>query len=263
MRNAVGTAVVATVVALCLLPGSASAIVAGELDGDAHPNVGFLALEDAFGPFFCSGTLVAPTVVLTAGHCVAGVTDAQVSFDSVAPPPPGEPGSEGHFIPGTPHAHPGFGMRNGHGFNDIGVVVLDAPATSVWPGIQPVPLPVAGSLTAGWADGSLKRATITLVGYGAHENHGTVATFEPVARRRTDVTVASLAPEIIKFHAASRNKRGGGSACFGDSGGPALLGGVVVAVTNGGPPTCNGFNVYQRADTASARGFLDDFVALP
>ena len=262
MRRTV-TAVLATVVALCVLPSSGSAIVAGELDGNAHPNVGILAMEDEFGSFFCSGTLIAPEVVLTAGHCTVGVTDAQASFDSVAPPPPGEPGSEGRFIPGTPYPHPDFGTRNGHGYNDIGVVVLAAPATSVWPGIQPAPLPAADSLTASWADGALQRATITLVGYGAHENHGGVPTFDPIARRRTDVTVASLAPELIKFHAASRNKRGGGSACFGDSGGPALLEGTAIAVTNGGPPTCNGFNVYQRTDTASARGFLDEFVALP
>jgi hypothetical protein len=65
MRRTV-TAVLATVVALCVLPSSGSAIVAGELDGDAHPNVGILAMEDEFGSFFCSGTLIAPEVVLTA-----------------------------------------------------------------------------------------------------------------------------------------------------------------------------------------------------
>src|SRR4051812_10724339 len=122
------TAVLATVVGLCVLPSSGSAIVAGDLDGNAHPNVGFLAMENEFGSFICSGTLIAPEIVLTAGHCAAGVTDAQVSFDSVAPPPPGEPGSEGHFISGTPYPHPDFGMPNGRGYNDIGVVVLDAPA---------------------------------------------------------------------------------------------------------------------------------------
>jgi hypothetical protein len=57
--------------------------------------------------------------------------------------------------------------------------------------------------------------------------------------------------------------RDGGSACFGDSGGPALLRTTVIAVTNGGPPTCNGYNVYQRTDTANARGFLDDFLTVP
>jgi V8-like Glu-specific endopeptidase len=55
----------------------------------------------------CSGTLISPTVFLTAGHCTAflesiGVQDVWVtfdaSFDSAAP-----------LIHGTYHTHPLFG----------------------------------------------------------------------------------------------------------------------------------------------------------
>lgn len=245
---------------MCAFPAGASGIVAGQPDGNAHPNVGVLALD---GELACSGTLVAPRVVLTAGHCVADVTRAQVSFDEISPPAPGEPESEGRYITGTPYAHPAFGSRNGRGTNDRGVVVLDAPASSVWPGIRPAPLPAANALASSWSDGSLKRATITIVGYGVYEIHGKVIVFDPIARRRTEVTVASLAPEIIKFRAQSRDGRAGGSACYGDSGGPAFLGAAVVGLTNGDSSACTGFNNYQRTDTANARGFLGDFMALP
>jgi secreted trypsin-like serine protease len=261
MARKISTAV-PTVAVVCAFPAGASAIVAGEPDGSAHPNVGALAFD---GELACSGTLIAPRVVLTAGHCVAGVTDAQVTFDEIAPPAPGEPGSEGRYISGTPHAHPAFGTRNGGGQNDMGVVVLDDPASSVWPGIRPAPLPPANALAASWSDGSLKRATITLVGYGVYEIHanGKTIVFDPIARRRTDVTVATLAPEVVKFQAQSRDGRGGGSACYGDSGGPAFLGASVIGLTNGGTPTCTGYDEYQRTDTANARAFLGDFVALP
>jgi hypothetical protein len=251
---------VLTVTAMCAFPGGASAIVAGEPDGNAHPNVGVLALD---GELACTGTLIAPRVVLTAGHCVAGVTRAQVSFDEIAPPAPGEPGSEGRYISGAPHAHPAFGTPNGRGYNDMGVVVLDQPASSVWPGIRPAPLPRADALAAAWSEGSLRKATVTIAGYGVYWIRGKRIVFDPIARRRTEVTVASLYPEIVRFHGQSRDGKGGGSPCYGDSGGPAILGGAVIGLTNGGNPACTAHSEYQRTDTANARGFLGGFVALP
>src|SRR4051812_1792578 len=52
--------------ALALLPGSASAVVGGQPDA-SHPYVVMLA----DGVTVCSGTLLSPTVVLTAAHCFA------------------------------------------------------------------------------------------------------------------------------------------------------------------------------------------------
>ena len=58
---------------------------------------------------------------------------------------------------------------------------------------------------------------------------------------------------------------GNGGTCYGDSGGPNFLGttGVVAAITITGDAVCRATNVDYRLDTASARAFLDDYVALP
>ncbi|MGH9893954.1 MAG: hypothetical protein ACREA0_18635 [bacterium] len=60
---------------------------------------------------------------------------------------------------------------------------------------------------------------------------------------------------------------GNAGTCFGDSGGPHLLGGVssnrIVSVTITGDRWCKATDTTYRLDTASARDFLGDFVALP
>ena len=43
-----------------------AAITGGQPDGEGHP---YVALLLAPGETFCSGTLIAPRTILTAGHC--------------------------------------------------------------------------------------------------------------------------------------------------------------------------------------------------
>lgn len=52
-----------------------------------------------------------------------------------------------------------------------------------------------------------------------------------------------------------------GGACFGDSGGPMLVGNVVVGVTSGGDSACAGMADAYRVDTADARAFLAQYVS--
>jgi len=66
----------------------AAAIFGGAADDDGHPNVGALVATFPDGDFpVCSGTLISPTLFLTAGHCIAitqslGATGYAVTFDS-------------------------------------------------------------------------------------------------------------------------------------------------------------------------------------
>jgi hypothetical protein len=63
--------------------------------------------------------------------------------------------------------------------------------------------------------------------------------------------------------------QGNGGTCYGDSGGPNFLGAgteetnVIASITITGDTWCKSTNVTLRLDTASARGFLDDYVTLP
>ena len=75
----------AAMVATTAVP--AIAITGGEPDEGRHPNVGLLVFYsddgDTNARFRCSGTLVAPTVVLTAAHCTQGTEGLTlITFDT-------------------------------------------------------------------------------------------------------------------------------------------------------------------------------------
>ena len=68
------------------------AITFGQPDGNGHPNVGVMIVRLPSGNeyMWCSGSLIAPDVFLTAPHCTVGAAaygadphDVWVSFDPV------------------------------------------------------------------------------------------------------------------------------------------------------------------------------------
>ena len=67
----------AVLVAALTSVSSASAITNGTADGNKHPNVGGLVAPTVYSDgtwIYCSGTLISPTVFLTAAHCADDVT---------------------------------------------------------------------------------------------------------------------------------------------------------------------------------------------
>src|SRR4030066_170312 len=109
-------AVLLTLVLVLVTAVAAYAITNGVPDGDNHPYVGLLVFDVAPGVpgWRCSGALISPTVVLTAGHCTDGAGAARVWFaEDVTYThypfplyPYGGPGSES--VEGTPYTNPDY-----------------------------------------------------------------------------------------------------------------------------------------------------------
>jgi Trypsin len=264
------TTLIALAVALvaAALAGAAPALaITGGGPDRVHTNVGLVRFTTAEGRFRCSGTLISPTVVLTAGHCTEGpATNVYVSFDFELQPDPLQPGISSaeraaraaHYITGTAHPDPGWdGKLSISKQHDQGVVVLDAPATTKWP-ITPAPLPPVGYLDRN--QGQLKNETFTLVGYGVDigDKKAQIVVQE---RRFTTSYLKNVQSEVVVFQINDNDAKAGGGSCFGDSGGAVFLNGYVLGdASYVNSLTCNATGGYQRDDTPYSRAFLNQFL---
>jgi secreted trypsin-like serine protease len=234
----------------------AGAITDGEPDGDGHPMVGAIVAEfDGTKDWFCSGTLIAPKVVLTAAHCTdflasEGLQDVWVTFDPVVT-------SRSKLLHGSYVTHPGYNPMTLE--NDVAVIVLDRTVRKV----TPATLPDEGLLDDMKADGSLAEATITNVGYGCTRSHtGGPPTFTCDGVRRVSTSPVSGLTRSQLILNMNHNATGGGGTCGGDSGGPHFLedSTLLVSVTSWGDVNCISLDQTQRVDIASVLRFLEAYV---
>jgi V8-like Glu-specific endopeptidase len=249
--------------AILMAAGAASAITYGQSDGDKHPYVGALVGADEQGEFvFCSGTLIAPDIFLTAAHCTAAIEQFGFEFRGVTFDSDFDPDTSVVY-PGTPHTHPHFPGPSSDA-KDIAVVVLDEQVS----GIQPALLPSAGLLDQRANDGTLKGQSFTAVGYGATERTHQPGSGAPVygengTRMYSVSTFAALNKASLRL--SQNPSTGDAGTCYGDSGGPNFLGDsqVIASITISGDIPCRATNVTYRLDTPTARAFLGQFVKLP
>ena len=254
MRRTVMTLLllVAALAGALLVGSPASAIINGTFDGNRHPAVGGLVSTTQYSDgtwIYCSGTLISPTVFLTAAHCASDGEQVLVTFD-----PDYEAGDK--LYSGTFHADPLY-PGNQSDSHDIAVVVLDKAVK----GITPALLPEAGSLS------DLSGTQLfTSVGYGAYEVTNEPGGHQYLYDDRRMVATGTLNAINPTWLRISMNaSTGNGGTCYGDSGGPNFLGdtNIIAAITITGDAVCRATNVVYRLDTASARAFLADYVTLP
>jgi hypothetical protein len=247
----------------------AFAITKNYVEDFQHPFVGLVTFYDENGEYShrCSGSLLSPSVFLTAGHCTDGATTARVYFQQDAGANY-DPETEVDPVTGYPETcAPGtLGMTcatsdelYNYGFDDFasfpntrdaGLVILD----------QPIQLDEYGALAA---PGSLdelatrrgkQTITFSASGYGLTESNPVhVTSFRERLMAQSRLT--NLRSHLTSGFNLQTNGNGigRGGTCSGDSGGPVFYGGfssnTIVAVTSFGlNPYCRGVDFSYRTD---------------
>jgi len=259
---------------LLLTAAPAQAITGNFLDDFEHPFVGLVVFYDQNGDFShrCSGSLLSPSVFLTAGHCVEGVSSARVyfqqgagaNFDPVLGIDPVTGYPEQCFTSPCTTSDELYNFGYPAGFpntKDVGLVILD----------QPINLPEYGKLAeAGALNGfSNKKGqqslTLTPSGYGlTYTNPSRTVSFRE--RLMTTSKLQNLVSALTDgFNMQSSNNFGiGGGTCFGDSGGPIFYGAsssnTIVGVTSFGLSSnvCAGVDFSYRTDQTAVIDFILD-----
>jgi hypothetical protein len=185
---------------------------------DQVPEV--LGLRRTEGTIFCSGVLVAPRLVLSAGHCLSRPGPISLVLGGQDTPEGAAPAVIAR------RAHPRFGGDDSD--NDAGVLFLSRTA-AVSPAVMGGEPPAAGS-------------EVFIVGFGRADAPGSAGT-----RRSGKAIVKSVTENVLELEA------GPARPCYGDSGGAVFQRGpsgdrVLVGVLMEGDESCESTSLALRLD---------------
>ncbi|MFL6619021.1 MAG: S1 family peptidase [Povalibacter sp.] len=259
---------------LCLIASvNSMAITFGEPDRNEHPYVGtLLFVQNGEGFFSCTGTLLSPTVMLTAGHCVESggvensVTYVRFTENALADRedyPSTQAWLDAEWIRAADVIpHPLYDDYSQFPKTyDVGLVILSEEVLLPTYGV----LPSEGLLNRVKAEKGNANNWWTAVGYGVQ---GVINPFagDDYARYQTITRLIELKSTTNGpgFSAKFTNNPGGngGGTCFGDSGGPIFYQDtpIIGAIVSFGNTPCIGVDYQFRIDTDIALDFIRPYL---
>lgn len=268
MRKKTLIALIAALVLLLVAVVPASAIKYGELDGDGHPYVVLIIMDVGGEPMWrCSGTLISPTYVLTAGHCASNYPDEPATGFRIFTEADVENGNNNYPYAGGPNsveavrwaAHPLYETAPFY-FHDVGILELAEPVYLDEYGT----LPEIDQLDALKTQRGKQDVTFTSVGYGLQWINPVFVESEKIRMVAHPKLNAINAPGMTgDFSLLLSNNHSTGGTCFGDSGGPNFLGdtNIIAGVTSFGlNGNCAGTGGVFRVDRQNVQDFIYDFM---
>jgi secreted trypsin-like serine protease len=224
--------------ALSAAPAAAHAgfwnYIIGGAPETGYPAVGAFLEE---GRWFCTGTVIAPNVVLTAAHCLSEYQSA-AGLEFFLGSDANEPDSGRRIALASLHVHPDYAQTDNA---DIAIAILSEDAD-----VTPMPVRLEA------LDDSVVGERATFVGFGF-----TVRDVSGGVKYAADIPLSVINEYFVGYNTPGVN------TCQGDSGGPAFLdfgnGETVIGVTSYGDALCeaDGYNTRTDVFADFVSAFLD------